>query len=122
MTGAVTIPRRGQAWARLIRPYLRNGRLAAAIEAVTLILFLGTAGLTYRLLSGQDQSYTLLTPPIVALLLVANLVPAIALLMLLGAAWPNVGLQNRRSAAMVSSTSAWWRSSRSWPVCRCCWS
>ena len=45
---------------------------------------IGIAALTYRLLSGQGQSYTLLTPPIVALLLVANLVPAIALLVLLG--------------------------------------
>ena len=45
---------------------------------------IGIAALTYRLVSGQGQSYTLLTPPIVALLLVANLVPAIALLVLLG--------------------------------------
>ena len=65
-------------------PFLRNGRLATLVEAITLILFLGMAGLTYHLLSGGGQSYSLLTPPIVALLLVANLVPAIALLMLLG--------------------------------------
>ncbi len=64
--------------------FLRGGRLAALVEGVTLALFLGMAGLTYHLLSGSGQSYTLLTPPIVALLLVANLVPAIALLVLLG--------------------------------------
>ncbi|BBC99893.1 two-component system, NtrC family, nitrogen regulation sensor histidine kinase NtrY [Sphingobium sp. YG1] len=64
--------------------FLRHGRLASLVEGFTLALFLGMAGLTYYILSGSGQSYTLLTPPIVALLLVANLVPAIALLMLLG--------------------------------------
>lgn len=51
---------------------------------MTLALFVGMAVLTYRLVSSSGQSYALLTPPIVALLLVANLVPAIALLVLLG--------------------------------------
>ncbi|HEX7875485.1 MAG TPA: ATP-binding protein [Sphingobium sp.] len=83
MEGAVTLSTRGRAWKRYFPPFLRR-RLASLVEAVTLILFLGTAGLTYFLLSGQGQSYALLTPPIVALLLVANLVPAIALLVLLG--------------------------------------
>jgi len=83
MEGAVTLPARGRAWKRRFPLFLRR-RLAAVVEAVTLVLFLGMAGITYFLLSGQGQSYTLLTPPIVALLLVANLVPAIALLVLLG--------------------------------------
>ncbi|WP_242122569.1 ATP-binding protein [Sphingobium sp. Sx8-8] len=83
MEGAVTLPARGRAWKRHFPPFLRR-RLAALVEAVTLVLFLGMAGITYFLLNGQGQSYTLLTPPIVALLLVANLVPAIALLVLLG--------------------------------------
>lgn len=83
MDGAATLPSRSRAWKRHFPLFLRR-RLAAVVEAVTLLLFLGTAGLTYFLLSGQGQSYTLLTPPIVALLLVANLVPAIALLVLLG--------------------------------------
>jgi two-component system nitrogen regulation sensor histidine kinase NtrY len=74
---------RGRAWKRCF-PLILRRRLAAVVEAGTLILFLGTAGLTYFLLAGQGPSYTLLTPPIVALLLVANLVPAIALLVLLG--------------------------------------
>ncbi|MFZ2998542.1 sensor histidine kinase [Sphingobium sp.] len=84
MSGATTLARRVSAWRRRLPPVLRNGRLATLVEAITLILFLGMAGLTYHLLSGGSQTYTLLTPPIVALLLVANLVPAIALLMLLG--------------------------------------
>lgn len=40
--------------------------------------------MTWYLVASQNQSYSLLTPPIVALLLVANLVPAIAVLVLLG--------------------------------------
>ena len=83
MEGAVTLSTRGRAWKRYFPPFLRR-HLAPLVEAVTLLLFLGTASLTYILLSGQGQSYTLLTPPIVALLLVGNLVPAIALLVLLG--------------------------------------
>ncbi|WP_097091562.1 sensor histidine kinase [Novosphingobium sp. Chol11] len=83
MEGAVTLSTRGRAWKRYFPPFLRR-HLAPLVEAITLLLFLGTASLTYILLSGQGQSYTLLTPPIVALLLVGNLVPAIALLVLLG--------------------------------------
>ncbi|MFB0875426.1 MULTISPECIES: ATP-binding protein [unclassified Sphingobium] len=84
MSGATSIPRRTPAWRRRLPAFLRGGRLAALVEAVTLAIFVGMAALTYRLLSGSGESYTLLTPPIVALLLVANLVPAIALLVLLG--------------------------------------
>ena len=84
MSGATTLPKRASAWRRQLPAFLRHGRLAALVEGFTLALFLGMAGLTYYILSGSGQSYTLLTPPIVALLLVANLVPAIALLMLLG--------------------------------------
>ncbi|MEZ7274879.1 HAMP domain-containing histidine kinase [Sphingobium sp. 10 DY56-G10] len=84
MIGANILPRRAAAWRRLMPAFLRGWRLAALVEGITLALFLGMAGLTYHLLSGSGQSYTLLTPPIVALLLVANLVPAIALLVLLG--------------------------------------
>ncbi len=84
MNGATNLPKRASAWRRNLSLALRDGRLAAVMEAVTLVLFLGMAGLTYHILSGSGQSYTLLTPPIVALLLVANLVPAIALLVFLG--------------------------------------
>jgi two-component system nitrogen regulation sensor histidine kinase NtrY len=84
MNGAITLPRRPSAWRRQLPAFLRHGRWAALVEGFTLALFLGMAGLTYYILSGSGESYTLLTPPIVALLLVANLVPAIALLMLLG--------------------------------------
>ena len=84
MATAELPPQHITGWRARLPPFLGGGRLAPVIEGVTLILFLAIAGVTYRLLSGQVQSYTLLTPPIVALLLVANLVPAIALLVLLG--------------------------------------
>ncbi|MCI4589472.1 ATP-binding protein [Sphingobium sp. BYY-5] len=84
MNGATTLRRRATAWRRHLPPFLRRGRLAVLVEAFTLALLVGMAGLTYHLLARSGESYTLLTPPIVALLLVANLVPAIALLMLLG--------------------------------------
>lgn len=83
MDGATTFSRRALAWRRRLPPFLRRGRLAQLVEWFTLAAFLGMAGITYFLLSGSGQSYTLLTPPLVALLLVANLVPAIALLVLL---------------------------------------
>lgn len=63
---------------------LRSPRFFTMMEiGVSLLLVLVAAG-TYALVAEQNQSYTLLTPPIVALLLVANLVPAIAVLVLLG--------------------------------------
>jgi len=71
-------------WRRFLPAGMRSRDVAVFMEGGTLLLFLCTAGLTYMLVSSQGQSYTLLTPPIVALLLVANLVPAIALLVLLG--------------------------------------
>jgi two-component system nitrogen regulation sensor histidine kinase NtrY len=71
-------------WRRHLPRRLKRTNLAAIVEGVTLLLLLAIAFMTYFLVSGQGQSYSLLTPPIVALLLVSNLVPAIALLMLLG--------------------------------------
>jgi two-component system nitrogen regulation sensor histidine kinase NtrY len=87
-------------WRRLL-PSLGGRNIAPLVEAVALLAFLATAGFTYHLLSRQGQSYTLLTPPIVALLLVANLVPAIALIVLLGRR-----VAKRRAAATVGSGGA----------------
>ena len=84
MNGEAIAPREELGWRRYLPLALQDREIALFVEGVTLILLLGVAGLTYWLLSGQGKSYSLLTPPIVALLLVANLVPAIALLVLLG--------------------------------------
>lgn len=69
---------------RRARRVMRGPRFYPLVEAATVLLLGGFALATYYLLSGQNTSYALLTPPLVALLLVANLVPAIALLVLLG--------------------------------------
>ena len=69
---------------RRFRAWSRTGRFYAGAEIVAVCSMLGTAIATQFAVSGQDQSSALLSPPIVALLLVANLVPAIALLVLLG--------------------------------------
>ena len=70
-------------WA-LWRRIRRSDRFFDLAEAVTVASLLAIAISTYFLVSSQDESYALLTPPIVALLLVANLVPAIAALVLMG--------------------------------------
>ncbi|MET0365597.1 MAG: ATP-binding protein [Sphingobium sp.] len=55
-----------------------------AAEVGTLSVLVAMGAFTYWLISGQNSSDRLLTPPIVALLLVLNLVPAIATLVLIG--------------------------------------
>ena len=71
-------------WRRRLAQLRRNPHLATIVEAGTLLTSFSVAVITYLVIAGQDQPDRLLTPPLVALLLVANLVPAIALLVLLG--------------------------------------
>jgi two-component system nitrogen regulation sensor histidine kinase NtrY len=59
----------------------RLGRLA---ELFVLLILLCTAGFTYWLIDGPSEQSTLMSAPLVALLLVANLLPALALLVLVG--------------------------------------
>ncbi len=54
------------------------------VEAAVLAALIGTGFLTYWLIERQGDTERLLTPPVVALLLVLNLLPAIALLVLIG--------------------------------------
>lgn len=69
---------------RTIRAWTRSDRFYTGAEIIAVILMLAIAIATYFGISGQDDTTALLAPPLVALLLVANLVPAIALLVLLG--------------------------------------
>ncbi|RZM36716.1 MAG: HAMP domain-containing protein [Sphingomonas sp.] len=55
-----------------------------AIEALVLGVAIAIAVTSYFVITGSDAPQRLIPPPLVALLLVANLVPGIALLMLLG--------------------------------------
>jgi len=59
-------------------------RMFVAAELATVVTLIATALGTYWVIAGQHSSDKLLTPPIVALLLVINLVPAIAILVLMG--------------------------------------
>ncbi len=88
LSGAESQPRN-----RIIPTRWRGGSLAALVEALVLATLLLVLASTYFILSGQRVGDNLLTPPIVAGLLVANLVPAIALLVLLGRR-----VANRRAA------------------------
>ena len=72
------------------KPHLRwlereraTGRLYRYAAIATGILLLGTAALSVWLLNRGAQPGTLLSPPLIALLLVANLIPAIGLMVLL---------------------------------------
>lgn len=55
-----------------------------AVEMLVLAVAIATALASYFVIVGTDAPQRLIAPPLVALLLVANLVPGIALLMLLG--------------------------------------
>ena len=61
-----------------------RARLVLMMEMGALLALFSTAAFTYWLINRQHSSDKLLTPPIVALLLVLNLVPAIGLLVLIG--------------------------------------
>jgi two-component system nitrogen regulation sensor histidine kinase NtrY len=56
----------------------------AAPEYYTLALIVSVAIATYIFVTGASQSERLLTPPLVAAIMVANLVPAMALIVLIG--------------------------------------
>jgi two-component system nitrogen regulation sensor histidine kinase NtrY len=73
-----------------LKPHLRwlereraNGRLYRYAAIATAAVLLGTAALSLWLLSRGAEPGSFLSPPLIALLLVANLIPAIALMVLL---------------------------------------
>jgi two-component system nitrogen regulation sensor histidine kinase NtrY len=70
-------------WRRRLAVLMGRRRLVPLIEATTLIATLAIVMASYFIVTGEGSPQRLLTPPIVALLLVANLVPIMALLVLL---------------------------------------
>jgi len=70
--------------ARTIRTWPRSSRFYPVAEAIAVGAMLCVAVVTYFAILAQDDSSALLSPPVVSLLLIANLVPALALLVLLG--------------------------------------
>jgi two-component system, NtrC family, nitrogen regulation sensor histidine kinase NtrY len=62
----------------------RRRRWVPVAEVGIIAISFGMAIATWAVLTGDEQSQRLLTPPVVAALLIGNLVPAIALLVLIG--------------------------------------
>jgi two-component system nitrogen regulation sensor histidine kinase NtrY len=81
--GLADSPIRSPRWRRTLSVIRRRSRYMPAVELLTLLLAIGIGLASYLLLEGQPANKPL-TPPLVALLLIANLVPAIALLVLWG--------------------------------------
>jgi two-component system, NtrC family, nitrogen regulation sensor histidine kinase NtrY len=73
----------GPRWRRILSVIHRRSRYMPAVELITLLLAVGIGIGSYFILQAQPSNRPM-TPPLVALLLVANLVPAIALLVLWG--------------------------------------
>ena len=70
-------------WRRLLQVGVRRRRIFPLIEAATLLVLIAMAAISYVIVTRQGDGETLLTPPLVAALLVANLVPAMALMVLM---------------------------------------
>jgi two-component system nitrogen regulation sensor histidine kinase NtrY len=83
MTAASASTSRFPRWRRTLAVIWRRSRYMPAVELLTLAVAVAVGVGSYFLLDRQPSNQPL-TPPLVALLLVANLVPAIALLVLWG--------------------------------------
>ncbi len=80
-----SLPSRGLGrWIRTISAVVRRRKLLPAIEVTVVLWLLVTMLASYLVLAGGKPGEDLLTPPLAGLLLVANLIPAIALLVLAG--------------------------------------
>ncbi len=77
-------------------PPERRLRITPAVEAFVVALAIGIAATTYFIIAGSNRPQVPLSPPSIAALLVANLVPGIALLMLVGRR-----IARRRAAASL---------------------
>lgn len=82
MSASIPTRSEGSPWLRRALLFARR-RLMPAIEIGTLVAAIAIATGSYFIVTGGNTPSRLLTPPIVALLLVANLVPAMALLVLM---------------------------------------
>ena len=69
-------------WRRRVSIALHRSRFFPFIEILTVLALIGIATASYWIVLGRGASGTLLRPPLVAGLLVANLVPAMALMVL----------------------------------------
>jgi len=84
MKSAQTVPQGLTRWRRQFAILVRRRRFMPAVELLTLAVAVAIGIGSYFIIAGEGSPQKLLTPPLVALLLVANLVPAIALIVLVG--------------------------------------
>jgi two-component system nitrogen regulation sensor histidine kinase NtrY len=70
-------------WRRRLSVILRRSGVIPLVEVAAIMALIATALVSYLILSGYSEAEELLTPPMVAGLLVANLVPATALMVLI---------------------------------------
>lgn len=71
-------------WLRRLSLLAENDKAMKRVEWAVILLFLVMAGGSYSLLNSQSGRTDFISPPLTAALLVANLIPAIILLVLLG--------------------------------------
>ncbi|HEX8449426.1 MAG TPA: PAS domain-containing sensor histidine kinase [Allosphingosinicella sp.] len=76
------LPEAKPRWRRRLSVALRRGRFMPLVELLTLVALVVMAAISYFIIADDGSPETLLTPPMVATLLVANLVPAMALMVL----------------------------------------
>jgi two-component system nitrogen regulation sensor histidine kinase NtrY len=69
-------------WRRRLSIALRRSRLVPLVEILTVVSLIAMATISYFIVVDEASADSLLTPPVVAMLLVANLVPAMALMVL----------------------------------------
>jgi two-component system nitrogen regulation sensor histidine kinase NtrY len=69
-------------WQRKLSVVMRRSRIVPIIEIGTVVALIAVAAISYFIIRDHGSPQTLLTPPLVAALLVANLVPAMALMVL----------------------------------------
>jgi two-component system, NtrC family, nitrogen regulation sensor histidine kinase NtrY len=69
-------------WRRRLRIAVRRSPLVSLVELLAAAALIAMATISYFIITEQGRPESLLTPPMVAMLLVANLVPAMALMVL----------------------------------------
>ncbi len=100
-------------WRRKLSLLLRRTRIVPFVETATLATLVVMAALSYFIITGKGAPQSMLTPPMVAVLLVANLVPATALMVLIArrvamrrAARSPIGGRGRLHVRLVALFSA----------------
>ncbi len=110
MSVDAAIPSRARPrWRRRLAIALRRQSFAPLIEIVALVALIATVTLSYFTFRQQGETGALLTPAMVATLLVANLVPAMALMVLVArrlakrrAAQSGLGMKSRLPVRLVA--------------------